>query len=301
MTKEQIIKNLSVPNGQIDVVIDTDACNEVDDQFAISYLLKSTEKLNTVAIYAAPYSWPGKATVKEGVESSYLEILKLLELAGEDKPAFRGSESYLDGDGAPVLSDAVSDLCERAKNYSPENPLYVVAIGALTNIASAIIACPEIKENTVVVWLGGHGHDLGWTDEFNMRQDLIATRIVMTSGVPLVQIPCECVASTFAISRPELEEYLVGKNPLADYLANNVLRAQSGAKDIKWARILWDVVAVGWLLNDNSRFMMSRIMPTYVPNDELKYEVREDAPLSSYVFWVNRNALMTDLIEKLTK
>lgn len=301
MTKEQIIKNLSVPNGQIDVVIDTDACNEVDDQFAISYLLKSTEKLNTVAIYAAPYSWPGKATVKEGVESSYLEILKLLELAGEDKPAFRGSESYLDGDGAPVLSDAVSDLCERAKNYSPENPLYVVAIGALTNIASAIIACPEVKENTVVVWLGGHGHDLGWTDEFNMRQDLIATRIVMTSGVPLVQIPCECVASTFAISRPELEEYLVGKNPLADYLANNVLRAQSGAKDIKWARILWDVVAVGWLLNDNSRFMMSRIMPTYVPNDELKYEVREDAPLSSYVFWVNRNALMTDLIEKLTK
>ena len=36
MTKEQYLKNLSVPSGKIDVVLDTDAFNEVDDQFAIS-------------------------------------------------------------------------------------------------------------------------------------------------------------------------------------------------------------------------------------------------------------------------
>ena len=82
MTKEQRIKNLAVPAGRVDVVIDTDACNEVDDQFAIAYLLKSGEKLNTVALYAAPYSFPGECTVKEGMEKSYLEILKLLELTG---------------------------------------------------------------------------------------------------------------------------------------------------------------------------------------------------------------------------
>ena len=50
-TNEQRIKNLSVPHGRIDVVLDTDAYNEIDDQFAISYLLKSKEKLNTKAIY----------------------------------------------------------------------------------------------------------------------------------------------------------------------------------------------------------------------------------------------------------
>lgn len=31
------------------VVIDTDAFNEIDDQFAISYLLANGDKLNTVA------------------------------------------------------------------------------------------------------------------------------------------------------------------------------------------------------------------------------------------------------------
>ena len=292
---------MCVPKRRVDVVLDTDACNEVDDQFAITYLLKSVEKLNTVALYAAPYSFPGKETTAEGMELSYREILKLLELAGEEKPAFRGSDRYLPDKDTPVISDAVRDLCKRVESYSPERPLYIIAIGALTNIASAMLVSDKVKENAVVVWLGGHGHDLGWTDEFNMRQDLLATRIVMTSGVPFVQIPCECVASAFAISKPELEEYLVGKNPLADYLAKNVLNAQKNAGDAKWARVLWDVTAVGWLLNDDSRFMLSRVMPTYTPTDDFKYELRDGAPESNYVFWINRTALMTDLVTKLTR
>lgn len=40
MTNEQYLKNLKVPTGQIDIVLDTDAYNEIDDQFAIAYMLK---------------------------------------------------------------------------------------------------------------------------------------------------------------------------------------------------------------------------------------------------------------------
>ena len=40
------MKNLSVPSGKIDVVLDTDAYNEIDDQFAISYMIKSKEKIH---------------------------------------------------------------------------------------------------------------------------------------------------------------------------------------------------------------------------------------------------------------
>ena len=43
MTKEQYVKNLSVPTGKVDVVLDTDAFNEIDDQFAIAYLLRWQE------------------------------------------------------------------------------------------------------------------------------------------------------------------------------------------------------------------------------------------------------------------
>ena len=53
-----------------------------------------------------------------------------------EKEVFRGSDSYLKNEQEPVISDAAKDLAERANNYSPENPLYVIAIGAITNIAS---------------------------------------------------------------------------------------------------------------------------------------------------------------------
>ena len=103
-------------------------------------------------------------------------------------------------------------MAERAKNYSPENPLYVVAIGAITNIASALLLAPEIAENIVIVWLGGHGQHFEHTREFNMRGDYAAARVVMRSGAPFVQLPCSGVVSSFTISKPELEYWLKGKN-----------------------------------------------------------------------------------------
>lgn len=71
MTNEQRIRNLSVPKGKVDVVLDTDAYNEIDDQFAIAYLLRSKEKLNTKAIYAAPFSSEKSNGPKDGMEKSY--------------------------------------------------------------------------------------------------------------------------------------------------------------------------------------------------------------------------------------
>ena len=50
MNNEQRMKNLSVPSGKIDVVLDTDAYNEIDDQFAISYMIKSKEKIQLLLL-----------------------------------------------------------------------------------------------------------------------------------------------------------------------------------------------------------------------------------------------------------
>ena len=55
MTNEQYLKNLKVPTGQIDIVLDTDAYNEIDDQFASAYMLKYKNNLNVKGIYAAPF------------------------------------------------------------------------------------------------------------------------------------------------------------------------------------------------------------------------------------------------------
>jgi len=302
MTAEQRIKNLSVPAGPVDVVLDTDTYNEIDDQFALAYLLRSTEKLNTKAIYAAPFFNQHSEGPADGMERSYEEIKKILTLMGEEYPVFKGSDRYLENECTPVPSPAATDLISRAKQYSPDAPLYVVAIGAITNVASALLMAPEIAENVVIVWLGGNGRHYHNTNEFNMKQDIAAARVVMQSGAPFVQLPCMGVVSSFTVSAPELEYWLKGKNPLADYLAANTINeANAYAKGKPWTRVIWDVTAVAWLLNDRDRFMLSRIEKTRLPNYEHIYEDNDTGTDMRYVYHIWRDRLMEDLIAKLLK
>lgn len=302
MTNEQRIKNLAVPSGKVDVVLDTDAYNEIDDQYAIAYLLKNKEKLNTVRLYAAPFFHEmnkKSVSVKDGMEKSYNEILKILSLMDEEQTVLRGSGEFLPDERTPVVSDAANDLASLAMNYTPENPLYVVAIGAITNIASAILINPAIIDNIVVVWLGGHALHYHNTKEFNMEQDVAASRVVMSSGVPVVLLPCNGVVSGFTISKPELEYWLVGKNPLATYLAENAIREADGyAKGKPWTRVIWDVTAVAWLLNDNNRFMFSRKEKTPLSSYDNKYNEACEH-VCEYVYHIRRDSLMKDLIDKI--
>ncbi len=301
MTDAQRIQNLTVPAGVIDAVLDTDAYNEVDDQFAISLFLRMPERVRPLALYAAPFYNSNSSGPADGMEKSYDELGRLLPLLGrEDLPRYRGSDRYLPSETEAVDSPAARDLIARAMPYSPERPLYVVAIGAITNVASALLLAPEIKEKIVVVWLGGHSLDWAHTKEFNMVQDIAAARVVMGCGVPFVQLPCMGVVDAFAISKPELEKWLVGKNPLADYLAKAVLHAQQNS-DYVWSRVIWDVTAVAWLFNDGERFMQSKLIPTPLPAYDGLYEHRANAPLCRYVHHISRDALMAELIRRLTE
>ncbi len=302
MTQEQFIKNLEVPNHSVDVVLDTDAYNEIDDQFAIAYLLRSAEKMNTKAIYAAPFYNSKSTGPEDGMEKSYQEILNVLQLLGKQVDVFQGARNYLPDEKNFVDSPAARDLVSRAEQYSSENPLYVVAIGAITNIASALIMDPNIAEKIVVVWLGGHCLHYPDTKEFNMWQDIAAARVVMGSEVPFVQLPCMGVVSEFRISGPELRQWMCGKGKIADYLANNTISEVSLYVDSGiWTRVIWDVTAVAWLLNDNDRFMSSQVIKTKLPTYEGVYSEQSEAKMMRYVYQIDRDALMRDLIEKLTQ
>ena len=53
---EKMKELLASPTGKVRIVIDTDAKNEVDDQYAITWALLSQDKLEIEGMYAAPYS-----------------------------------------------------------------------------------------------------------------------------------------------------------------------------------------------------------------------------------------------------
>jgi len=304
MTQEQFFKNLEVPSGPIDVVLDTDTYNEIDDQFALAYMLAYPERLHVKGICAAPFFNANSTSPADGMHKSYDEILKLLKLTGKENLnniVYKGSECWLPDENTPVNSDAAQFMADLADKYTPENPLYIVAIGAITNVASAILMNPSMKENTVLVWLGGHAHHMNHTMEFNMMQDVAAARIVFGCGVPLVQLPCGGVVDHFATSRYELEHWLTGKNPLADYLAQNTIReAESYGKGTAWTRVIWDVTAVAWLVNDDNRFMHGTLDHSPIPEYDHHYGFDNRRHFIRYVDSINRDALFTDLFQRLS-
>lgn len=303
MKLDQYLKNLAVPTEKVDVVIDTDTFNEIDDQFAVAYLMASSDKLNLKALYAAPFFNHHSTSPEDGMIKSYEEILRLLELTGRQEyvpVTYKGSVSYLPNEETPVLSDAASNLVERAMSYTPEHPLYVVAIGAITNVASALLIKPEIAERIVLVWLGGHGHEASDTREFNMYQDIAAARVVFQSGAPVVQLPCSGVVSSFTVSIVELEHYLGGRNALCDFLVGRVKdEVASYAKGLAVSRVLWDVTAVAWLLNDDNRFMQARLDKLPIPEYDGLYAY-DPSRFIQYVYDIRRDALATDLFMKLS-
>jgi inosine-uridine nucleoside N-ribohydrolase len=309
MRYENYYRHLNVPTGRIDVVLDTDAYNEIDDQYAIAYLLRCPERVNVKGFTAAPFyfpCWNSKSdSPADGMKKSYEELKKILTLAGREDliaSTYLGSDRFMSDEQTPVVSDAAKYLAALSESYTEENPLYIVAIGAITNVASAFLLRPEMKDSTVVVWLGGHARDFEHTVEFNMAQDYAAARVIFGCGVPLVQLPGMGVADRLLVSRHELEHWLIGKNPLADYLARNTIEeAESYAAGKPWTRVIWDLTAVAWLVNDGDRFMRSRLLPAPIPEHDGHYA---DAPanhLYSYVNYIFRDALIEDLFRRLTQ
>ena len=79
---------------KVNVILDTDIYNECDDQFALSYLIKSQNLFNIEAITVAPYSHIKRdVTVRDEQELSYNEILKICNWLNfnTDNKVFKGS------------------------------------------------------------------------------------------------------------------------------------------------------------------------------------------------------------------
>lgn len=298
---EFILDRLKRPEGIVDIILDTDTYNEIDDQFALAYMLKSPDKFNVRAVCAAPFFNGKSSSPQDGMERSYDEIIKLLDTADMKElfdMVYKGSTAYLADENTPFVSPAAQRIVQIAMSMPDDKPLYVVAIGAITNVASAIIMQPEIIKKIVVVWLGGHSLEWHDTAEFNMMQDIAAARVILSSSVPVVLLPCMGVVSHLATTEPELRHWLLGKNALATYLAQNTIdEANSYACGKPWSRVIWDISAIAWFMGDD--FTLSRFEHSPVPSYDNYYTSSKTRHLIRYVYGVNRDAIFEDMFRRL--
>ncbi|MFB5190712.1 nucleoside hydrolase [Alicyclobacillus fastidiosus] len=295
----QLIDRLQYPTGKVRIILDTDTFNEIDDQFALTYALLSPEQIDVLAITAAPFHNHLSTGPKDGMEKSYSEILRLLARLGlsHEELVYKGSECYLSDRIHPVPSDAASRIVELALEATPEEPIYVVAIGAITNVASAILLEPKITEHIVVVWLGGHA--LHWPDtrEFNLRQDGEAARLVLDCGVPVVLIPCQGVASHLITTLPEIERYVKGHGEIGDYLYQ--VYRNCNRDHFAYSRVIWDISTIAYLIN--SDWVPTDVIHSPIITDECTWSFDNDRHFIRCANFVDRDKVFRDLFTKISR
>jgi purine nucleosidase len=299
LTDAQRLARLEAPTQRVPIVLDTDTYNEIDDQFAVVYALFSADRLDVRAIHAAPFHNDRSAGPGDGMEKSHEEILRLLSRVDRSPEGFvlRGSERWLPAADEPVDSPAARDLIARAMAMPANEPLYVVAIGAITNVASALLMEPRLVERIVVCWLGGHASTWHRTNEFNLRQDLHASRVILDSGVPLALFPCVPVVEHLRTTLPEMERYIAGRGAIGDYLFQ-IYRDYVQDKPGR-SKVIWDLAPLAWLINPGWAEMVSRPSPRLT--DQLTWSHDPHRHLIREAIHISRDGVFADLFAKIER
>ncbi len=282
------------------MVLDTDTANEIDDQFAVVHALLSQDRLQLEAIYATLFSREGRSPA-EGVAESEAEIHRLLDRLGvaDRSRVHRGADAFL-SDDQPTVQNAASDDLIRLALEPREGRLWVAAIGALTNVASALNEAPEIAGRICVVWLGGQAQHSADAREFNLYQDPVAARMVFESGAPLVHIPCYGAASHLLTSTAELDAYVRPHGAIGEYLSD-IFRDHNEQYPGRTKEI-WDLSATGYLIDEDWAPKRSVQRPTL--SEDMRWVPQpDDAPLAAFseAHYVRRDPIFRDLFGKLAE
>jgi purine nucleosidase len=338
------LARLAVGQPALPVVIDSDVANEIDDQFALAWALLSPA-LDVQAIYACPFSFahrraeallvPGANphsrafnSPEQGMERSYEEAVRVIDLvldpmlglAGEQahdrgprdrgpkRPlVLRGSAQYLPSLTQACNSEAAHDLIQRARAQDPSQALYVLALGCLTNIASALLMAPDIASRMVLVWTAGfpsQSHQVNHA--FNMEQDVWATQVVLNSGTPLAYLPGYQVGVQLRLSYPEMQAWVQGRGAIGNYLhelyTHNPLWDMLGQSEQAYQApgygwVIWDLVCMAWVLNEY--WVPTQFLPTPLFMDDKRWAHRPGRPPMREAWNLDRAAIFSDFFRRL--
>ena len=280
------------------IILDTDMYNEIDDQFALTYLIKSLDIFDLEAITIAPFFKKSYSmTIAEGIDKSYEVTLNLLDMLNKleyKDIVYKGAKNYFKD--SKESNDAVNKIIEIANKNEKTT---ILAIGAITNVALAINKAPEIINKIKVVWLGGNTFLTKDNSEFNFRQDIKAVQTVFESKVELVVIPARNVAANLTTTIYELQHYLNKDTELNKYLIEIFKNYNKKNEDdeIGSSKTLWDLSAIAYEINVD--WFRTEIISCPIVLDNGLYEQTTDRHKVIFANDLYRDKIYQDFFNKL--
>lgn len=238
------------------------------------------------------------------MEKSYNEGQKILDLMEiEDIPLFKGSRYELKNEKDLPESPGADFIIEEAMREDSK-PLYIAVQGALTDVAIAYLKEPKIADKLTVLFVGGGKYPKGG-DETNVKNDLIAARIIFDSPIKLWQIPIN-VYGTLEVSITELIHNVKPCGKIGEYLYNQLIEVNNFYGNIpirlpfphgeSW--VLGDNSIVSVLLQNESR-MCWHIEKSPKINNDLTYSPNPDGKDIKVFDEIDSRMTINDLFLKL--
>jgi len=200
------------PAGPLRVIIDTDAANEIDDQYAISLALGFPDRVHLEGIVAAHFGLKGGSA---GIQKSFDEVQAVLERASLTGriPVKKGSDPFKYRDRVPP-SEGVDFIIDKARTATPQSPLWLVLLGPATDAAAALLKDPSIADRMIVFWHGRTQWPVRcWN--FNAYNDTKAAQFIF-------ELPCRMIlfdtGTYLTITKEESEQRFASLGPLGKYL-----------------------------------------------------------------------------------
>jgi len=202
------------PAARIPVVLSTDVGNEIDDQWAITYLLLQPrfEVLGVMSAHAPSISAPAGQT---SLRILYDVVENRLGMTTHP-PLIEGGSLPMENATTPRMSPAARFLIETSRRFTRDNRLTVLMIGAATDVASAILTDPTIVDRVRVVQMGFPDEKGG--EEFNIHNDVHAVQAILDSKVPLVIGPGNVCRASLSLSLDQARAMLANHGAIGAWL-----------------------------------------------------------------------------------
>lgn len=236
-------------NKKIRLIINSDAKNEADDQFAIVHALL-TPQFIVKGIIGAHF---GDKRTETSMQESYDEVIKVVELMNlkDEISVHRGAERAMPDEQTPVMSEGAELIIREALSSDP-HPLFVIFLGPITDLAAAYLQEPSITDKLIAIWVGGGPWPNGG-NEFNLSNDIHAANVIFRSNIPLWVVP-QNVYSRIKVSISELAVKVKPYGDIGNYLYQQLVDFNLGpwagwTKGEMWS--MGDSTAVALLMDDH--------------------------------------------------
>jgi inosine-uridine nucleoside N-ribohydrolase len=224
------------------IILDADTANEVDDLYAVVAALIEPS-WNIKALNATHWQTSHWASPNSMEDSHRLNQLLTGHLQMQVPTKRGGAARMYDWGDQAQHSAAAYEIIKQAHEMENGERLTVIALGALTNVASALFIDSTIASKINLFWLGtSYDFETGvmGTVDFNCIMDTQALHYLLNSEVPMTVIPVN-VAYDMQFDYADTFTRLKGTHPLGDFLVDRWTNHIDGSRQ---NRAIWDLALI---------------------------------------------------------